>query len=184
MSSSEWVLRAAQVQAIERGKRARRQQKAEHASATKVQAIQRGKAARKGAQPQGFVGDIDESSLDGYLGLHSHFYMTASGEVEEREAASKIQAVHRGKAARKGDRPRSPSTAGDVDTVWDIEPQGFAGDIDESSLDGYLGLHSHFYMTASGEVEEREAASKIQAVHRGKTARKAGPKDAEDAEAA
>ena len=60
------------------------------------------------------VMEVDEDALAGYLGLGSTFYMTKTGAIEDRLAATQIQAAHRGASQRRAAwKPAGTETVGD-----------------------------------------------------------------------
>ena len=71
--------------------------------------------------------DYDSLAGSGYLGLQSTFYLTATGEHEEKNAASQIQAMARGRAARMkygggADGATQPVSTTPVDTALIVVP--------------------------------------------------------------
>merc|ERR1712039_836533 len=116
----------------------------QQAAITKIQAAQRGKVARK---------QVEETKEAKRV------------ETEQAAAATKIQAVHRGKATRKEmTKPLGASEPGQpgVDAAEDGGAQQVADD--EASSQEAVQQKEH--------EEQVAAATKIQAVSRGKAARK------------
>jgi len=135
----------------------------EEAAALKIQAMQRGKAARKEVDEMkaaaGTTASETEASAPAAQAEEEVFF---EGTAEEEAAALKIQAMQRGKAARKEVDEMKAATG---TTVPDAEATPEA----EASAPAAQAEEEVFF---EGTAEEEAAALKIQAMQRGKAARK------------
>ena len=125
------VAAASKIQAMNRGKLARKELQEQSDAATKMQAVQRGKAARKsiGGAEAGepatadaaaaeedavFEGTEDEVAAASKIQAMNRGKLARKELQEQSDAATKMQAVQRGKAARKsigGAEAGEPATA-------------------------------------------------------------------------
>ena len=172
---------AVKIQAVHRGKAARKEveeRKEQEAAAVKIQAVHRGKAARKEVEER----KEQEAAAVKIQAVHRG--KAARKEVEERKeqeaAAVKIQAVHRGKAARKEVEERKEQEAAAVKILRGGAP-GQGGAQGGRGAQGAGGCRREDPGGAQGQGGAQggrgaqgagSCAVKIQAVHRGKAARK------------
>jgi len=152
------VAAATKIQAAQRAKKARMdvsEMKQQKAAATKIQSVQRGKQARKevAAMRVGTADATPEAETtapaaeDTPAAPAAEELIAAANEAELEEAATKIQAMHRGRVARKQTNAmRGKGGPSDIE-------------MDQETL------------LAATEAEER-AAVKIQSVQRGRQARR------------
>ena len=169
----KWLLKVRATrtsQRIFRGKAARKELQEQQDAATKMQAVQRGKVARKELQEGGTVAPAeDDVSFTG---------------TEEEVAAEEMQAVQRGKAARKAmDAGVEETAAVPAEAAVPVkEVDGIALEVDDGAVDEAVGgaMEAPLVDPCSpaddirydGTEEAVAAASRIQAMQRGKAARK------------
>eukprot|EP00928_Gymnodinium_smaydae_P073158 TRINITY_DN563_c0_g1_i1.p1 TRINITY_DN563_c0_g1~~TRINITY_DN563_c0_g1_i1.p1 ORF type:complete len:735 (+),score=182.16 TRINITY_DN563_c0_g1_i1:253-2457(+) len=164
---------AAKIQAIHRGKLARREsqetaiEREQAAAATKIQAIHRGKMARRS---QVANDDKVEDSIDDVVAD------LAMGSPEEQAAALKIQALQRGKLARR--ESEALRVEREEQTAAAVKIQAIQrGKLTRRSMMSKAAQEEEVISEvvsdlAVGTPEEQAAALKIQAIQRGKLARR------------
>ena len=189
-------------------------------AAKRIQAVQRGKLARKEAQENKKAATSLQSNFRGYKSRQNMKQRAKDAEdAEQAEAATKIAAMHRGKAYRKERREQedaatkmqaiqrgrvsrrgagrdsapSPAIAADTEVAYDPK-EADAATLIQSQMRGRTtrremkakaeGRAIEDGLGLTGSEEESAAIARMQAAQRGKMTRKELAQDKEDQEAA
>ena len=171
---------AKRIQAIQRGKQARRDAAENKKAATSVQANFRGWKSRQSMKQKAEAAEEEEQAQAATKIAAMHRGKAARRErAEQAEAATKMQAIQRGRMARKGKEPVAiaPDTEvaydpaeADAATLIQAQMRGRAtrremkAQAEGKKIEEELGL--------TGSEEESAAIARMQAQQRGKMARK------------
>jgi len=161
---------ASRIQAIARGHLVRKELKQQHMAASKIQAIQRGRLTRKQFQQQQKQTDDMPNNVaaahDASAQPDTSADLDALGpSVLHHQAATKIQAVVRGRAIRNKLKPVQHDAHDASQAADDSLP-------DEDAAAARIQAIARGHLARKQVKQQHEAAAKIQALQKGRLTRK------------